>query len=192
MRLLSCPLPVARCPLPVGLRSVERVPSPAVQVARASSRDGTTAMRVKDRLTGLWRDVDSSTGNRAMDAPVSRLLSWPRSASCKFLLGQSDRQAAEAVHYRVDFRHALALGRDVSGFHHGALAVDHATNHRDLCGCGRGVREVRSPRMVGRGLRGFRQPLGVPARSVGTEHPDGGVSPRTPLGCCPSSSRSRK
>jgi IS5 family transposase len=41
---------------------------------------------------------------------------------CKFLLGMSDRQAAEAVRCRIDFKYAMAMELDDPGFHHSVLA----------------------------------------------------------------------
>jgi IS5 family transposase len=40
----------------------------------------------------------------------------------QFLLGLSDRQAAEAVRCRIDFKYALALELDDPGFHHSVLS----------------------------------------------------------------------
>ncbi|MFF2813110.1 transposase [Streptomyces sp. NPDC058000] len=40
----------------------------------------------------------------------------------QFLLGLSDRQAAEAVRCRIDFKYALCLELDDPGFHHSVLA----------------------------------------------------------------------
>ncbi|MFF0291337.1 transposase [Streptomyces sp. NPDC005262] len=40
----------------------------------------------------------------------------------QFLLGQSDRQAAEAVRCRIDFKYAMAMELDDPGFHHSVLA----------------------------------------------------------------------
>jgi hypothetical protein len=40
----------------------------------------------------------------------------------QFLLGLSDRQAAEAVRCRIDFKHAMAMELDDPGFHHSVLA----------------------------------------------------------------------
>ncbi|MFE7532340.1 transposase [Kitasatospora sp. NPDC057542] len=40
----------------------------------------------------------------------------------QFLLGRSDRQAAEAVRCRIDFKYALAMELDDPGFHHSVLA----------------------------------------------------------------------
>jgi hypothetical protein len=57
-----------------------------------------------------------------MGVPVSRPPGWPRSAWREFLLDLSDRQAAEAVRCRIDFKYALAMELDDSGFHHSVLA----------------------------------------------------------------------
>ncbi|MFE9127860.1 transposase [Streptomyces sp. NPDC007148] len=40
----------------------------------------------------------------------------------QFLLGLSDRQAAEAIRCRIDFKYAMALELDDPGFHHSVLA----------------------------------------------------------------------
>lgn len=40
----------------------------------------------------------------------------------QFLLGLSDRQAAEAVRCRIDFKYAMAVDLDDPGFHHSVLA----------------------------------------------------------------------
>ncbi|MGQ7753630.1 transposase [Streptomyces sp. WC2508] len=40
----------------------------------------------------------------------------------QFLLGLSDRQAAEAVRCRIDFKYALAMELDEPGFHHSVPA----------------------------------------------------------------------
>jgi hypothetical protein len=55
-----------------------------------------------------------------MDAPASHPL---RATVCvlQFLLDLSDRQAAEAVRCRIDFKYALAPELDDPGFHHSVL-----------------------------------------------------------------------
>jgi hypothetical protein len=40
----------------------------------------------------------------------------------QFLLGLSDRQAAEEVRCRIDFKYAMAMELDDPGFHHSVLA----------------------------------------------------------------------
>jgi transposase len=75
-------------------------------------------MWVRDRLDGPWHDAwyprDRRPGlSPAQLATVSVL---------QFLLNLSDRQAAEAVRCRIDFKYALALELDDPGFHHSVLS----------------------------------------------------------------------
>ncbi|MFE4480291.1 MULTISPECIES: transposase [Streptomycetaceae] len=102
-------------------RPGDEVPELTARMARASNPGGTTAMWVRDRLDGLWRDEDFADwyprdGRRGLSpaqlATVSVL---------QFLLGLSDRDAAEAVRCRIDFKYALGLELDDPGFHHSVL-----------------------------------------------------------------------
>jgi len=63
----------------------------------------------------------SSTGTHATGVRASRPLNWPPCV-LQFLLGLSDRQAAEAVRCRIDFKYAMAMELDDPGFHHSVLA----------------------------------------------------------------------
>jgi hypothetical protein len=77
------------------------------QVAWASNPDGTTAMWVRDRLDGLWSDEDF-VGWYPRDArPGLSPAQLATVCVLQFLLGLSDRQAAEAVRCRIDFKCAL-------------------------------------------------------------------------------------
>jgi transposase len=110
-----------RCPLSVRLRSGEHVPFLTAQVARASNPGGTTAMWVKDRLNGLWRDEDFLDWYPRDGRPGLSPAQLATVCVLQFLLDLSDRQAAEAVRCRIDFKYALALELDDSGFHHSVL-----------------------------------------------------------------------
>jgi len=107
--------------LSVRPRCSEQVPSLTAQIARASNPGGTTAMWVRDRLDGLWSDEDfvdwyPRDGRRGLSP--ARLATV---CVLQFLLGLSDRQAAEAVRCRIDFKYALAMELDDPGFHHSVL-----------------------------------------------------------------------
>src|SRR6476469_427057 len=104
-----------RCPLSVRLRSGEQVPSLTVQVARASNPGGTTAMWVKDRLNGLWRDEDFLDWYPRDGRPGLSPAQLATVCVLQFLLDLSDRQAAEAVRCRIDFKYALAMELDDAG-----------------------------------------------------------------------------
>ncbi len=103
-------------------RSGEQVPSLTVQIARASNPGGTTAMWVRDRLDGLWHDEDFAGWYPRDGRPGLSPAQLATVCVLQFLLGLSDRQAAEAVRCRIDFKYALAMELDDPGFHHSVLA----------------------------------------------------------------------
>ncbi|WP_329167114.1 transposase (plasmid) [Streptomyces sp. NBC_01717] len=102
-------------------RSGEQVPSLTAQIARASNPGGTTAMWVRDRLDGLWCDEDFA-GYPRDGRPGISPAQLATVCVLQFLLGLSDRKAAEAVRCRIDFKYALAMELDDPGFHHSVLA----------------------------------------------------------------------
>ncbi|MFE3643567.1 transposase [Streptomyces sp. NPDC059169] len=116
------PMQLSRCPLSLHARSGEQVPSLTVQMARASSPGGTTAMWVRYQLGGLWRDEDFADWYPRDGRPGLSPAQLATVCVLQFLLGLSDRQAAEAVRCRIDFKYALAMDLDDPGFHHSVLA----------------------------------------------------------------------
>ncbi|SDP36154.1 transposase [Actinacidiphila guanduensis] len=117
-RLMQLP----RCPLSLRSRSGEQVPSLTARVARASNPGGTTAIWVRDRLDGLWNDEDFAGWYPRDGRPGLSPAQLATVCVLQFLLGLSDRQAAEAVRCRIDFKYALALELDDPGFHHSVLS----------------------------------------------------------------------
>jgi transposase len=120
--LFRTPMQLSRCTLSVRPRSGEQVPSLTAQVARASNPEGTTAMWVRDRLDGLWNDEDFVDWYPRDGRPSLSPAQLATVCVLQFLLGLSDRQAAEAVRCRIDFKYALALELDDPGFHHSVLS----------------------------------------------------------------------
>jgi transposase len=92
------------------------------QIARASNPGGTTAMWVRDRLDGLWCDEDFAGWYPRDGRPGLSPAQLATVCVLQFLLDLSDRQAAEAVRCRIDFKYALALELDDPGFHHSVLS----------------------------------------------------------------------
>lgn len=121
INLVHRPMQLPRCPLSVRLRSGEQVPSLTAQIARASNPGGTTAMWVRDRLNGLWHDEDFLDWYPRDGRPGLSPAQLATVCVLQFLLDLSDRQAAEAVRCRIDFKYALALELDDPGFHHSVL-----------------------------------------------------------------------
>ena len=113
---------LSRCPLSLRPRSGEQVPSLTAQIARASNPGGTTAIWVRDRLDGLWCDEDFADWYPRDGRPGLSPAQLATVCVLQFLLGLSDRQAAEAVRCRIDFKYALAMELDDPGFHHSVLA----------------------------------------------------------------------
>ena len=97
------------------------VPELTAQVARASNPAGTTAMWVRDRLDGLWDDEDFAGWYPRDGRPGISPAQLATVSVLQFLLGLSDRDAAEAVRCRIDFKYALGLDLDDPGFHHSVL-----------------------------------------------------------------------
>ncbi|MER6434633.1 transposase [Streptomyces sp900105245] len=91
-------------------------------MARASNPDGTAAMWVRDRLDGLWRDEDFADWYPRDGGPGLSPAQLGTVCVLQFVLGLSDRQAAEAVRCRIDFKYAMAMELDDPGFHHSVLA----------------------------------------------------------------------
>ncbi|WP_345942436.1 transposase [Streptomyces sp. SID2888] len=105
------------------------MPELTAKMARASNPSGTTAMWVRDHLDGLWDDTDFASWYPRDGRPGLSPAQLATVCVLQFLLNLSDRQAAEAVRCRIDFKYALALELDAPGFHHSVL-----TDFRDrLC-----------------------------------------------------------
>jgi transposase len=98
------------------------VPELTARVARASNPAGTTAMWVRDRLDGLWEDEDFAGWYPRDGRPGLSPAQLATVSVLQFLLGLSDRGAAEAVRCRIDFKYALGLDLDDPGFHHSVLS----------------------------------------------------------------------
>ncbi|WP_329164313.1 transposase [Streptomyces sp. NBC_01267] len=113
---------LSRCPLSLRPRSGEHVPSLTARIARASNPGGTTAIWVRDRLDGLWCDEDFADWYPRDGRPGLSPAQLATVCVLQFLLGLSDRQAAEAVRCRIDFKYTMATELDDPGFHHSVLA----------------------------------------------------------------------
>jgi len=97
------------------------VPELTARVARASNPAGTAAMWVRDRLDGLWADEDFAGWYPRDGRPGISPAQLATVSVLQFLLDLSDRDAAEAVRCRIDFKYALGLDLDDPGFHRSVL-----------------------------------------------------------------------
>ncbi|MFF3787538.1 transposase [Streptomyces sp. NPDC001933] len=77
---------------------------------------------MRDRLVGLWCEEDFADWYPRDGRPGLSPAQLATVCVLQFLLGLSDRQAAEAVRCRIDFKYAMAMELDDPGFHHSVLA----------------------------------------------------------------------
>ena len=80
-------------------------------------------MWVRDRLGGLWADEDFAGWYPRDGRPGISPAQLATVSVLQFLLDLSDRDAAEAVRCRIDFKYALGLDLDDPGFHTACSAI---------------------------------------------------------------------
>src|SRR5215210_3042583 len=103
-------------PEPVG-----EIPAETVRVARAAFPKGTLITRLRDEFSALYQDEDFRSLYPARGQPG--LTPWRLALVTvfQFLEHLSDRQAADAVRARIDWKYALGLELTDSGFHFSVL-----------------------------------------------------------------------
>src|SRR3954470_9872886 len=103
-------------PEPMGEISPE-----TVRVARAAFPKGTVVRRLRDEFSELYRDADFGRFYPKRGQPA--LVPWRLAlvTVLQFLEHLSDRQAAEAVRARIDWKYALGLELTDAGFHFSVL-----------------------------------------------------------------------
>ena len=99
-----------------------QIPEQTAAVARAAFPKGSLAMRLADTLGLLYEQADfaalySATGRPGEDPVRLALVSI-----FQFLEGLSDRQAADAVRGRIDWKYALRLELTDPGFDYSVLS----------------------------------------------------------------------
>ena len=104
-------------PEPVG-----EIPAETVRVARAAFPKGTLVTRLRDEFSALDQDEDFHSLYPARGQPG--LTPWRLAlvTVLQFLEHLSDRQAADAVRARIDWKYALGLELTDPGFHFSVLA----------------------------------------------------------------------
>src|SRR3954464_5909548 len=103
-------------PEPVG-----EIPAETARVARAAFPKGTVVTRLRDAFDALYEDEDFRSLYPARGQPG--LTPWRLALVTvfQFLEHLSDRQAADAVRARIDWKYALGLELTDPGFHFSAL-----------------------------------------------------------------------
>src|SRR5215470_18969073 len=100
----------------------DAIPEETARLARTICPQGTLYMRIRDQLGVIYENQSSvslfSTRGQPAEAP------WRLALVCifQFIEGLTDRQAAEAVQQRIDWKYALALALNDPGFDFSVLS----------------------------------------------------------------------
>jgi transposase len=98
------------------------IPEETRRVARAAFAKGTLCMRLADRLGTLYQDQQFAELFPARGQPALSPARLALATVLQFAEGLSDRQAADAVRGRIDWKYALGLELTDPGFDHTVLS----------------------------------------------------------------------
>lgn len=97
------------------------IPEETLRVARAAFPKGSLYLRLRDELGALYEDADFAQLFPAVGQPGLPPWRLALVTVFQFLEHLSDRQAAEAVRARIDWKYALGLELTDPGFHFSVL-----------------------------------------------------------------------
>ncbi|MDP9847794.1 IS1182 family transposase [Streptosporangium lutulentum] len=108
----------------MSLRSTgsDQIPAATLAVARAAFPKGSLAIRIRDALGVLFQDRDFAAAFSARGRPALSPARLALVSILQFGEGLSDRQAAEAVRARIDWKYALGLELTDAGFDYSVLS----------------------------------------------------------------------
>lgn len=98
------------------------IPQATTRVARAAFPNGNLYMRMRDELGSIYQDADFEQLFPPRGQPAESPWRLALVLVMQFAEGLSDRQAAEAVRARIDWKYALGLELDDPGFHYSVLS----------------------------------------------------------------------
>src|SRR6476469_2733009 len=98
-----------------------RIPITTLRVAKAAFPKGCLAMRVRDELGELFADKEFQELFAARGRPGVSPARLALVSVLQFVEGLTDRQAADAVRGRLDWKYALGLELTDPGFDHSVL-----------------------------------------------------------------------
>ncbi len=103
-------------------QSTYPIPEDTQRVARAAFPKGNLYMRMRDELGEIYQDTSFAElfPSRGQKAESPGRLAWV--TVMQYSEGMSDRQAAEAVRARIDWKYVLGLELDDPGFDYSVLS----------------------------------------------------------------------
>lgn len=101
--------------------SIERIPEETQRIAKAAFRKGNLYLTMRDELGTLFTDAQFTDLFSPEGQPAQPAWRLALITVMQFVEGLSDRQAADAVQSRIDWKYALGLELTDSGFDFSAL-----------------------------------------------------------------------
>jgi transposase len=98
------------------------VPAGTARVARKAFRKGSLAIRARDELGTWYRDADFAAAYGVRGAPGMSPAQLAMVTVLQFAENLTDRQAADAVRGRLDWKYCLGLALDDEGFDFSVLS----------------------------------------------------------------------
>jgi transposase len=98
------------------------VPAGTARVAKSAFRNGTLAIRARDQLGSWYEDGDFGPAYGVRGAPGISPAQLAMVTVLQFTENLTDRQAADAVRARLDWKYALGLELEDEGFDHTVLS----------------------------------------------------------------------
>ena len=98
------------------------IPEETQRVAHAAFPKGTLCLRIADELGPLYRDDQFAELFPTRGQPAASPARLALASVLQYVEGLSDRQAADAVRGRIDWKYALALELTDPGFDHTVLS----------------------------------------------------------------------
>lgn len=112
----------------------EPVPEETVRVAQAAFPSGNRYMRMRDELATIYVDEAFAVLFPVRGQPAESPWRLALVTVFQFAEGLSDRQAADAVRSRIDWKYALSLELTDPGFDHTVLSESRSFRSRLLAG----------------------------------------------------------
>src|ERR687883_1443655 len=98
------------------------VPEETARVARAALRRGNPYLKLRDELGAIYQDEAFAALFPRRGQPAEAPWRLALTTVLQFAEGLSDRQAADAVRTRIDWKYALSLPLTDPGFDHTVLS----------------------------------------------------------------------
>src|SRR5437588_12477699 len=106
------------------------IPEETIRVAQAACPKGTLAMRLRDALGELYQDEDFAALYPVEGQPAYAPWRLALVTVLQYVEGLTDRQAADAVRERIDWKYALGLELRDPGFDFSVLSECASTSAR--------------------------------------------------------------